>query len=38
MPADIPVDRSGKIDYVGASLGLSGLLLFNVAWKYVVHL
>ena len=33
MPAEHPVDRGGKIDYLGAFLGLSSLLLFNVVWK-----
>ena len=30
---EIPVDRRGKIDWVGAGLGSSGLIVFNVAWK-----
>lgn len=33
MPKEIPVDREGGIDYIGAFLGLSSLLLFNIAWK-----
>ncbi|KAH6999081.1 major facilitator superfamily domain-containing protein [Ilyonectria sp. MPI-CAGE-AT-0026] len=33
MPKEIPVDREGGIDYVGAFLGLSSLLLFNIAWN-----
>lgn len=32
-PADKPVDPNGKIDWVGAALGLSGLILFNFTWK-----
>lgn len=35
-PADEPVDPHGKIDWVGAALGLSGLILFNFAWKLVI--
>ncbi|KAJ6781893.1 hypothetical protein PWT90_08562 [Aphanocladium album] len=31
LPHERPVDPSGKIDVIGACLGLSGLLLFNVA-------
>lgn len=33
LPADLPVDRNGKIDWIGALLGTSGLIVFNVAWK-----
>lgn len=33
LPREIPVDRGGKIDYVGAVLALGGLILFNVVWK-----
>ena len=33
LPPDRPVDRYGKIDWIGALLGTSGLILFNVAWK-----
>ncbi|KAK9775850.1 putative Major facilitator superfamily-domain-containing protein [Seiridium cardinale] len=29
-PKEVPVDRGGKIDYVGAVSGLGSLLLFNV--------
>ncbi|KAG0649214.1 putative MFS-type transporter [Hyphodiscus hymeniophilus] len=29
-----PFDKDGKIDYVGAYLGVGGLILFNFAWKY----
>jgi hypothetical protein len=28
-----PVDRGGHIDWIGASLGTGGLIVFNVAWK-----
>ncbi|KAF4171054.1 hypothetical protein CNMCM8927_003790 [Aspergillus lentulus] len=33
LPADLPVDRNGKIDWIGALLGTSGLIVFNVAWN-----
>jgi hypothetical protein len=33
FPRDDPVDKHGKIDVIGALLGLGGLLLFSVAWK-----
>lgn len=33
FPKEQPVDKGGKIDYMGAALGLSSLLLFNFAWK-----
>lgn len=33
QPTERPVDAKGKIDIVGACLGLSGLLLFNIAWS-----
>lgn len=33
LPRERPVDKDGKVDFVGALLGLSGLLLFSVAWK-----
>ncbi|KAF9241890.1 hypothetical protein DTO006G1_1581 [Penicillium roqueforti] len=33
LPPDRPVDRYGKIDWIGALLGTSGLILFNVAWN-----
>ncbi|KAH7009655.1 major facilitator superfamily-domain-containing protein [Ilyonectria destructans] len=33
LPHEVPVDKEGKIDYVGIFLGLSGLLLFNFAWN-----
>lgn len=30
---EIPVDKDGKIDYVGAFLGLGSLLLFSFSWN-----
>ncbi|KAJ0414465.1 major facilitator superfamily domain-containing protein [Aspergillus carlsbadensis] len=33
LPREEPVDKGGKIDWVGAGLGLSGLLLFSIAWN-----
>ncbi|CAH0045795.1 unnamed protein product [Clonostachys solani] len=33
FPREQPIDRNGKIDFVGACLGLFGLLLFNVVWN-----
>lgn len=30
---DQPVDPSGSIDWVGAYLGVAGLILFNFVWK-----
>ncbi|EOO02160.1 putative efflux pump antibiotic resistance protein [Phaeoacremonium minimum UCRPA7] len=33
FPKEQPVDKGGKIDYMGAALGLSSLLLFNFAWN-----
>lgn len=33
LPREVPVDKGGKIDYAGAGLGLSGLLLFNFVWN-----
>lgn len=33
LPPEEPVDKDGKIDWVGSALGLSGLALFNFAWK-----
>ena len=31
--ADTPLDPNGKIDWVGALLGVGGLILFNFTWK-----
>jgi hypothetical protein len=28
-----PMDPEGKIDFVGAYLGVTGLVLFNFVWK-----
>jgi predicted MFS family arabinose efflux permease len=36
LPVETPQDRNGKIDWIGAALGTSGLIVFNVAWKYVL--
>ncbi|PWY95324.1 MFS general substrate transporter [Aspergillus sclerotioniger CBS 115572] len=33
LPHEEPVDKGGKADLIGAFLGLSGLLLFNIAWN-----
>ncbi|KUI72122.1 hypothetical protein VM1G_07634 [Cytospora mali] len=33
LPREIPVDKGGKIDYTGACLGLTSLLLFNFVWN-----
>lgn len=33
VDADEPVDASGSVDYVGAYLGVGGLILFNFVWK-----
>ena len=33
MPKDQPLDKDGKIDYIGGALGLSSLILFGVVWK-----
>ncbi|KAF1735901.1 putative MFS-type transporter [Beauveria bassiana] len=33
LPEERPVDPKGKLDTFGACLGLSGLLLFNIAWS-----
>lgn len=32
LPKEEAVDRHGKIDYVGAVLGLGSLVIFNVVW------
>lgn len=34
LPVETSQDRNGKIDWIGAALGTSGLTIFNVAWKY----
>jgi hypothetical protein len=33
VPTDEPIDPNGKIDWVGAGLGVAGLILFNFVWK-----
>jgi hypothetical protein len=33
IPRDDPVDPGGNIDWVGAYLGIAGLILFNFAWN-----
>lgn len=33
LPHEEPVDRHGKIDWIGAVLGMSGLVLFNFTWN-----
>jgi hypothetical protein len=35
IPADDAVDPDGKVDWIGAYLGVAGLILFNFVWKYV---
>jgi hypothetical protein len=33
VPADEPQAPADSIDYVGAYLGVTGLILFNFSWK-----
>ncbi|KAI9738373.1 MAG: hypothetical protein M1834_008876 [Cirrosporium novae-zelandiae] len=33
LPPEIPVDKNGKVDWVGATLGCSGLIVFNFVWN-----
>jgi hypothetical protein len=33
VDADEPVDAEGSVDYIGAYLGVGGLILFNFVWK-----
>ncbi|KAE8327936.1 MFS general substrate transporter [Aspergillus sergii] len=33
LPYEEPVDKGGKVDIIGAVLGLGGLLLFSIAWN-----
>ncbi|KAJ9203079.1 hypothetical protein DTO164E3_2550 [Paecilomyces variotii] len=33
LPKEVPVDREGKIDWVGAGLGTCALILFNFVWN-----
>lgn len=37
VPSTPASDKDGKIDWVGAYLGVGGLILFNFVWKYVVN-
>jgi hypothetical protein len=36
VPGDEPQNPRGSIDWIGAYLGVAGLILFNFVWKYVV--
>jgi hypothetical protein len=33
VPEDEPQNPGGRIDWVGAYLGVAGLILFNFTWK-----
>jgi hypothetical protein len=33
VPIDEPVDKDGKMDWIGGSIGVSSLILFNFVWK-----
>ena len=33
VPKEVPVDRHGKIDYIGAVLGTSALIIFSFVWN-----
>ncbi|KAI2627897.1 MFS general substrate transporter [Hypomontagnella submonticulosa] len=33
FPQEVPVDRNGKIDWIGSFLSLGGLIVFNVVWN-----
>ena len=33
IPKEEPLDPDGKIDFIGAVLGMGSLLLFNFTWK-----
>jgi hypothetical protein len=33
VPADEPQNPQGDIDWIGAYLGVAGLILFNFVWK-----
>lgn len=33
VPQAPPSDKGGKVDWVGAYLGVGGLILFNFVWK-----
>lgn len=34
-----PLDKHGRVDYIGCYLGVAGLILFNFVWKlvYISH-
>lgn len=38
LPSERIVDEGGSVDWFGACLGLSALVLFNFVWKYVAFL
>lgn len=38
LPSGSAVDKGGNVDWFGACLGLSALVLFNFVWKYVLTL
>jgi len=38
VPVDVTQDPDGKVDWIGAYLGVGGLILFNFVWKFVHHL
>ncbi|KAL1853145.1 hypothetical protein VTK73DRAFT_9075 [Phialemonium thermophilum] len=33
VPTDRPLDKHGKVDWLGAVLGAGGLILFDIVWK-----
>lgn len=33
VPDDEPLDPDGTVDWIGAYLGVAGLILFNFVWK-----
>ena len=34
LPPESPADKSAKMDWFGSFLGIAGLILFNLVWKY----
>jgi hypothetical protein len=38
LPPESVVDKGGNVDWFGACLGLSALVLFNFVWKYLLTL
>lgn len=34
LPSETVVDKEGDVDWFGAFLGLTALILFNFVWKY----